>query len=648
MAREGLPRKSRIEDCAMNEIFVVEDDAIICEDLRRTLERLNYSVGGTARSGVEAVLAIEERRPDLILMDIKLGGRMDGIQTTAAIRKRWNLPVIYLTSHSDDATLARAKETGPHGYLLKPFNERDLRTAIEVALRKHELEVKLLERERWFATTLESVGDAVVATDRAGHITFMNAVAEQVTGWTRQDAQGKMITDVLKVVDANGRPLSAAVGQASEDEFKVELPTGARLQDRSGTPKEVDDSVAPILDERGNVLGSVVVFRDITKRKRLEQRLAASERLASISTMAAGMAHEINTPLAGTLGNLEFALRRLESIQDEIKGLVPGGSVHQAVAEAIEALSDANRAGARVRSIVNDLKKFSKADDAVRELVDLPDVVDAALKLALAEGGPQTKVALTLGTTPLVAANEGRLAQALANLLINAAQAGSSRIEVATHTNDAGRAVVEVRDDGPGILPEVLPKIFDPFFTTKPVGTGLGLGLSICHTVVTALGGEIAVHTFPGGGTTFAVTLPAATEPRPKARIPSLVPAPGRRGRVLLIDDDTSMAKVVPRLLRDLHDVEAELDARDALARLQRGEAFDVILCDLTMPYMTGVEVFEAVFALSPALAARIVFLTGGVLSAEAGAFLDECANLVIYKPFSMNRLRAVVASYVR
>ena len=635
----------------MNQIFVVEDDAIICEDLRRTLERLGYAMLGSARSGVEAVLAIEERRPDLILMDIKLGGRMDGIQTTAAIRKRWNLPVIYLTSHSDDATLSRAKETGPHGYLLKPFNERDLRTAIEVALRKHDLELKLLERERWFATTLESVGDAVIATDRDGFVTFMNAVAEKVTGWTRQDAKGKKVTEVLKVVDARGQPLASAPDQAEQTEqgeFKVELPTGARLQDRSGTPKEVDDSVAPILDDQGNVLGTVVVFRDITQKKRLEQRLAASERLASISTMAAGMAHEINTPLAGTLGNLEFALRRLQGVQADVKGLQAGGPIHQAVTEAIEALADANRAGARVRAIVTDLKKFTMADDAVRELVDLPDIIDAAITLNLAQPGPPTKVVVKLGTTPLVAANEGRLAQALANLLLNAGQAGASCIELVTHTNDAGRAVVEVRDDGSGILPDVLPKIFDPFFTTKPVGTGLGLGLSICHAVVTALGGEVGVHSQPGRGATFLVTLPAATEPRRKARLPSLAPPPSRRGRVLLIDDDATMTKVVPRLLRDLHDVVAEMDGREAVARLQRGEAYDVILCDLTMPYMTGVEVFEAVAALSPAMASKIVFLTGGVLSQEASAFLDECANLVIFKPFTMNRLRAVVASYVR
>lgn len=632
----------------MNEIFVVEDDAIICEDLRRTLERLGYVVCGTARSGVEAVLAIEQHRPNLVLMDIKLGGRVDGIQTTVTIRKRWNLPVIYLTSHSDEATLSRAKETGPHGYLLKPFNERDLRTAIEVALRKHELELKLLERERWFATTLESVGDAVIATDREGQITFMNAVAEKVTGWTRQDAKGKRLNEVLKVVDTSGRHLLTTHDPANDDEFKVELPTGARLKDRGGTSKELDDSIAPILDELGNVLGSVVVFRDITERKRLEQRLAASERLASISAMAAGMAHEINTPLSGTLGNVEFALRRLEGIRDEARALQPGGPVHQAVTEAIEALSDANRAGGRVRSIVTDLKKFTKADDSARDLVDLPDVIDTAIKLALAQPGPPVKVMMTLGTTPLVTANEGRLAQALANLLINAAQAGASRVEVTTHTNDAGRPVIEVRDDGAGIAPDVLPKIFDPFFTTRPVGTGMGLGLSICHTVVSALGGELGVQSSLGAGATFSLTLPPATEPRLKARGPSLVPTPSRRGRVLLIDDDEIIAKVVPRLLGDLHDVEAELDARQALARLQRGEMFDVILCDLTMPSMTGVEVFEAISALSPALASRMVFLTGGARSEDASAFLDDCANLVIYKPFSMNRLRAVVASYVR
>jgi CheY-like chemotaxis protein len=164
----------------MSRIFVVEDEVIISADIEQSLTSLGYEVVGTAQSGVQALLEVEQSQPDLVLMDIKLARRLDGIQTTAAIRKRWSIPVIYLTSHSDEATLTRAKETAPHGYLLKPFNERDLRTAIEVALRKHEVETKLEQRERWYSTTLASVGDAVIATDPQERITFMNAIEAAV------------------------------------------------------------------------------------------------------------------------------------------------------------------------------------------------------------------------------------------------------------------------------------------------------------------------------------------------------------------------------------------------------------------------------------------------------------------------------------
>jgi two-component system, cell cycle sensor histidine kinase and response regulator CckA len=271
-------------------IFVVEDEAIISEDISQTLQQLGYGIAGTSESGVHALLEVERTRPDLVLMDIQLAGRLDGIQTTAAIRKRWSIPVIYLTSHSDEATLARAKETGPHGYLLKPFNERDLRTAIEVALRKHELETKLEQRERWYATTLASVGDAVIATDAEERVTFMNPIAESLTGWRTEDAQGKPVHEVFKILSSKGDKVQAAVSQAIRGGFRAELPLGTKLLDRDGSSLDVDDSIAPIVDREGSVLGSVLIFRDITDRKRLEQRVAAAERLASISTLAAGAA----------------------------------------------------------------------------------------------------------------------------------------------------------------------------------------------------------------------------------------------------------------------------------------------------------------------------------------------------------------------
>lgn len=635
----------------MNRIFVVEDEAIVCEDIAQTLKQLGYEVAGTAQSGMEALLAVESLSPDLVLMDIKLSGRLDGIQTTAAIRKRWSIPVIYLTSHSDEATLGRAKETGPHGYLLKPFNERDLRTSIEVALRKNELEQKLEQRERWFSTTLASVGDAVIATDSDERITFMNPVAEAATGFSLADAKNKPLREVFKVVSPGEEAPHELVSRAIRDGFRAELPHGSQLLDRVGGSREVDDSIAPIVDAQGNLLGSVVVFRDITDKRRLEERLALAERLASISTMAAGMAHEINNPLAASVGNVEFALKRLEELAEEARAQGLPVWVSQGLDEASEALADARSAGTRVQNIVRDLKKFSRAEEPLQRPLDLPDVIQAALSVTRHLIKVGTTLKPRIGTTPLVMANEGRLIQAFANLITNALQAGLDptrhSVEISTSTDSVGRAVVEVRDSGQGIRAEDLPRIFEPFFTTRRAEGSLGLGLSICQSTITALGGGLEVESQPGQGATFRVSLPAAQEPKPKPADPSPEAAAQRRARVLVIDDEEIVGRTVERILMRLHDVQLETNPRAALSRLAR-ESFDVVLCDVTMPNVSGRQVYETVLAGNPELAKRIVFLTGGALSDELEQFLAGLTNVVVHKPFSVDKLLSIVAGYAR
>jgi len=635
---------------ARSKIFVVEDEVIISEDIAQTLQQLGYEVAGIAESGVQALLEVERTRPDLVLMDIQLAGRLDGIQTTAAIRKRWSIPVIYLTSHSDEATLARAKETAPHGYLLKPFNERDLRTAIEVALRRHELETKLEQRERWYATTLASVGDAVIATDAQERVTFMNPIAETLTGWKKEDARGKLIREVFKISSSKEDKIHSAVSQAIRGGFRAELPLGTKLLDRDGGSIDVDDSIAPIIDRSGTVLGSVVVFRDITDRRRLEERLALAERLASISTMAAGMAHELNNPLATSVGNVDFAVRRLEQLTRELSRgdlEAAGRGAH----EIAEALDDAQNAGRRVRAIVHDLNKFSRAEEVTLSLVDLPDCVDAALQITHHLATPRGSVSKVLGTTPFVEMNEGQLVQALANLIANAHQAGAGRpthsVTIRTRTDDLGRAEVEIQDTGSGIATEILPRIFDPFFTTRAAGEGLGLGLSICQRIVTGAGGELGVQSQVGVGSTFRITLPPAAANTRPARVPSTVPPGARRARVLVVDDEELVGRTIQRLLSRAHDVELELDPSRALARMM-SETFDVVLCDMTMPGVSGMDIHEQLRLARPDLLPKLAFLTGGAVSAQIESFLTSCSNLVLHKPFSGQQLLAAIDKLVR
>jgi two-component system cell cycle sensor histidine kinase/response regulator CckA len=644
----------------MTTILVVEDEALIASDIQRTLIREGYEVPTTVATGAAAIEAAAAMNPGLVLMDIKLRGKMDGIEAAREIRARFGTPVVYLTSNSDDATLSRAVETQPYGYVLKPFNDRELRTAVVVAIQKHDLEARLAARERWFSTTLRSIGDAVIATDPHQIVRFMNGVAERLTGWGAE-AIGRPISEVFRLVDKTGTPIVNPVGVALDQSFAVEVPPETGLVAKSGGQIPIDDSAAPIIDDRGHVLGGVVVFRDITERRRLEERLVRSERLASLGTMAAGMAHEINNPLTYVLANVSVAREKAEAICDALcpddTGVVDPqnvASVTLALGEVSEALREAAEGAERVRVIVQDLKKFAGAQHSTREILDLPGILEGAIKMTNGMVRHHAHVRRLFGTTPYVEANEVHLGQVFTNLLINAAQAigdgkaEANEITVATHTDAAGQAVVEIRDTGPGIRVDVLPRIFDPFFTTKPVGHGTGLGLAVSHSLVAALGGQLTAESPPGGGALFRVTLPAAKSNATAIAAVAPGPVTVRRGRVLIIDDERAVAMAMERMLRGLHEVTVVTDAGEALGKIASGDSYDVVLCDLMMPAMSGIEFFESLSGANPELAARIVFMTGGAISARGQDFLESTTNVQIAKPFSVETVRSIVQDYVK
>jgi PAS domain S-box-containing protein len=635
-------------------ILVVEDEAIIARDIKKTLEGLGYVVPPPVASGGEALEAIIAHRPDLVLMDIRIHGKMDGIETAALLGKNHRTPVVYLTSYSDDATLARAKQTGAYGYLLKPFEDRDLRTAIEVALQKRELERQLSEQERWFATTLKSIGDAVIATDAGQQITFMNVVAERITGWTSSEAAGKPLGEVMRLVDqTTGAPLDSSLEHAFQEGFAVGLPQ-TLLSSKHGGKRSITDSAAPIVDDAGKTLGGVVVFRDVTEQRHLENRLAQSERLAAIGTLSAGMAHEINNPLAYVLANMAFAVDGLRDVKEKLEAL-PGAeadALASRVAEIADALGDAREGSERIRRIVHDLKKFGHLDKSDAIVLELSEVLESAIRMTESVVRHHARVRRQYGITPFVEASESQLGQVFVNLLVNAAQAmgegqvDTKEIVVATHTDEAGRAVCEVRDTGPGIPQELLRRIFDPFFTTKRFGQGLGLGLSIAHSIVESLGGEISVESRVGKGTTFRVALPPAKQ-RESTKVPLGQPASVRRGRVLVIDDEPAIGRVIGRVLQGEHDVFVVTDAREVLPRIAAGEVFDIVFCDLMMPGMTGMDFFGALVQSNPELARRIVFVTGGAFTARTEEFLRTTSNAMMEKPFDPGALRRIVADYV-
>jgi PAS domain S-box-containing protein len=631
-------------------IMVVEDEILVAQDIRRILTGFGYDVLPLVATGSAALSAAEVRSPDLVLMDIKLKGPMDGIETAARLREKHRTAIVYLTSHSDETTLTRAKLTNPSGYVLKPFTDRELRMCIEVALGKHDLESRLVAGERWFSTALRSIGDAVVATDEREVIKFMNAAAETLTGWKTSDAAGRKLGDVVHLVDHDNKPLPGLVTGGLQSSFSAMLPHGSEIVSRSGRRVPIDDTASVIKDDRGVVLGSVVVFRDITDRVKIEKRLAFSERLAALGTMAAELAHEMNNPLAYVTLNVSYVLDALAVVGPD--GAPAARPAAEDLAEWRKALREASDGCASVRKIVQDMRRFARVEDGARTLVDLPDVLNAAGRMTANAIRHHALLRFVYGTTPFVDADEGQLIQVFTNLLVNAYHAigdGNSidhEIRIVTFTDEGGRAVVEVHDTGCGIPGENLSGIFDPFFTTKRVDEGTGLGLSICHRIVTGLGGQITVDSEVGRGSIFRVVLPPAGRRREEPESPPADTSSSRRGRVLVVDDEVAVGAALGRVLGRKHTVVVEADAREALARLAK-EDFDVIFCDLMMPGMSGIEFYETLARSNPAAARRVVFVTGGAFTERSRSFLASVANMTIAKPFDVENLREIIEDFL-
>ncbi len=389
------------------------------------------------------------------------------------------------------------------------------------------------------------------------------------------------------------------------------------------------------------------------EQAKMRERLVISERMASAGTLAAGVAHEINNPLAIAMANLDLAagsVTRLVAKAEDLKarGSRAAATLHGDIGDLDEPLRDAREALQRIRDIVRDVKLFSRPDDEMLGAVDVRRVADSSARMAWNEIRHRAKLVKQYGEVPLVVANESRLGQVLLNLLVNAAQAmpegraSHKEIRVVTKTARDGAAIVEVHDTGSGIAKENLARIFDPFFTTKPVGIGTGLGLAICHGIVTDLGGRIDVESEVGKGTLFRLTLPPARESPIAVKAASVQPT-GLRLRVLVVDDEPALGRALSRTLSGQHEVTVMTSGSKALASIRGGERFDAIVLDVMMPEMSGMELYRELERAVPDQAQRVIFLTGGAFSPAAREFLDAVASPRLEKPVETSNLMALI-----
>ncbi len=629
-------------------ILVVEDEAILAEDIRESLQRQAYRVVGTVDNAADALAQVASEQPDLVMMDIHLAGGDDGIQVAARLREEVDLPVIFLTAHSDPATLDRAKRTSPYGYLVKPFEDQELRASIETAIYRHKSDSQLRRMERWLRTTLHSIGDGVITVDLAGRVTFINPIAERITGWSRQSALGQPYQQVFVLRDENNQRVSDPIDPVLQQGESLHFDNAFKIDTKDGDRRRIDDSIAPIRDENGVINGAIIIFRDASEKWELEQfrqkaerRMQEAQKLESLGVLAAGIAHDFNNLLAIVMGNAELMMG-----QDHLRE------------EDRTCLREIRGASQRAATLCEQMLTYAENGQFELKPVNLSDLLQTSAKLAPRSFTDRIEVRLDLPPElPPVLGHTGRLQQLFTNLVLNGAEAMGDRsgtIEVIGRqveklpdnlrvspdqiSADTAWLLIAVEDQGHGITNATLDRIFDPFFSTKFAGRGLGL--SIVYNVVRLHNGGIAVISAPDVGTRFEIYLPVPTGVSVAPSMPSASSdwRPRQPGKVLIVDDEQPVSRTLSNMLeRYGYLCRVFNNPQEIVAQVNALEDVQAVFLDLTMPQMSGIEVQRRLREVWPKL--PIVLTTG--FSAESVQELIEidAHTSFLSKPFTLNSL---------
>jgi PAS domain S-box-containing protein len=621
-------------------ILVVEDERLVALDIGRSLEELGFEVVGTASSGEEALDAVASERPDLVLMDVHLRGELDGIETARRLRMQHDVAIAYLTGHGDAETIERAKQAAPGGLLIKPFKQADLYGLVEIELHRAHAERmsrRARDREQLLATVLTCVGDAVISTDTSLTITFMNPAAQELVGWSLDEARGRQVDEVVQLRDeSTGALLPAVLLETLWGRSPCRV-HAATLVTRLGAIRHVSQSAAPVLagDE---LLGAVVAITDVTDQRRAAKELEVAERMTSLARHSKAIAHDVNNALTIVGANLSYASDRLGAVAVRPDTPLP---VEDAVGESRRALADAGTGIGRIEQIVRRLKMFG-ADESSVGAVDLADVLRWAVGVTERQWRSRARVRLDLHAMPRVEADEARVGQVFLELVLRAATASAGdggqlqAIEIVGSRDANGRAIVRISTTG---MPKEVGGRSRPSHRSP---------LEICKSIVEDLGGELVVESRADSGDAVTVSLPGARVLRlsPQRR-PISALGPGRRGKVLVIDDEELVGQVVTRVLSTEHDVVAVLSAAEAIDLMGRGTMFDAVICDVVMHGVGGVEMFQWVRTQHPMLVSSFMFLTGGAIDEDTARKLDELPAPRLDKPFRPADLRRMVAALV-
>jgi hypothetical protein len=610
-------------------ILIVEDEAIVAADIERQIVLLGYAVAGIAATGDDAIALAERARPQLVLMDIRLRGAMDGIDAAVVIRERFAIPSVFLTAYATDEVVERAKRAAPLGYLIKPFDEHSLRTTIEIALHKDRLDQQL----RLQSAALNAAANGIVITNRNGDIEWVNPAFAALTGYTAAEAIGRNPRDLVK---------SGAHDAAFYEHMWNTLIAGHVWQGeltnrrKDGTIWHEEQTITPVRDARGEITHFIGIKRDLTTEKHLREQFLQAQKMEAVGRLAGGVAHDFNNLLTVINGRSALALADLP--QDS--------PLREEFGEILEA-------GQRAARLTKQLLSFS------RKQVAHPVVISAGRHIASASRMLQRligeDIVLTVDASPdtidTVCIDPGQFEQMLFNLAVNARDAmpagGALTISVQAIVLDAATAAahgqltagpfvaVRVTDTGHGMTADVRGRIFEPFFTTKALGKGTGLGLATVYGVIAQSGGAIDVESELHHGSTFTVLLPQAT-----ASADSELHEPREyRGTetVLLVEDEQGPRELSQRMLqRAGYTVLAAPSGADALTLLHATAHIDLLLTDVVMPGISGPDLAAQVVTSRPGT--PLLFMSGYTADMLSPEIIGNAARFLA-KPFTYSDL---------
>ncbi|OWY69425.1 hybrid sensor histidine kinase/response regulator [cyanobacterium TDX16] len=515
-------------------ILVVEDEGIVAKDIENRLQKFGYHVCKTVATGEEAIAQVSELKPDLVLVDIRLQGDMDGIAVAQVLHHNFELPVVYLTANSDEYIVNRALATQPFGYIIKPFREQELKTTIEIALNKYLIEQNLKQNKYWLRTVLKSINNGIIASDTEGKIAFMNPIAEALTGWNWQDACGKEATEVVKIIPTQTIISEQPIQQALQRRITVEISERSQLIDKNGLEIPIDNRIAPIKDDRGNIVGTMLVFQDISERQQVEamhqkqieqeQMLVQMEKMHELKDdFLSTVSHELRTPIA----NMKMAIQMLKTS--------PSSEKRQRYLEILQA--ECNREAELITELL-DLQRLETASYPilVQEAVNLqewlPQIMEPFL-IRAQENQQLLEIRLDPNLSQILT-DRASLERAIAELANNACKytpmGGAIVVSVQPHLAPCTayqlpttRTIFTVRNQAE-IPAAELPKIFEKFYrihnSDRWKQGGTGLGLTLVQKLVEHLQGTLQVES-QEGWTTFTMELPNGAGSREQLSVTS-------------------------------------------------------------------------------------------------------------------------------